>query len=71
MRPDRWPVIGKVIEAGPDDRIFDGLLVVGPLIILLLAALGRSPLTMGIGATYIAAFVLYVLYRGVRTSGDG
>lgn len=68
MRPDRLPVIRTVIDAGPEDRIFDGLLIVGPLVILLLAVLGRSTLTMGIGAVYVAAFVVYVLYLGLRTN---
>jgi hypothetical protein len=56
-----------VFEAGADDRVFDSLLLTGPLVIGLIAVLGRSLVTEAVAIAYIAAFVGYTLYRGVRT----
>lgn len=66
MRLDDAPVLGAVIAAGPDDRVFDALVVAGPLVIGLVAVLGRSPPTVGLAAAYLATFCGYVLYNGTR-----
>lgn len=66
MRLRDLPVIGYVVEAGADDRVFDSLLFVGPLVIGVIALLGRSLFTEVLSVTYLAAFVTYTLYRGVQ-----
>lgn len=66
MKPSDLPVVSVVFEAGAEDRVFDSLLLVGPLVIVLVAVLGRSLLTTGLAMGYIAVFVTYVLYRGAR-----
>jgi hypothetical protein len=66
VSPSDLPVVSAVFEAGADDRIFDSLLFFGPLVIGLVVVLGRSILTEVIAAAYIAVFVAYVLYRGLR-----
>ena len=67
MRPRDVPVVGTVVEAGADDRVFDALLLAGPVVIIVVAALGRSPLTVALAAAYIVAFVTYTLSLGVRS----
>lgn len=49
-------------------RGFDALILCGPLLIAVLALLGRSPLTTALAAGYVAAFVLYTLVKHVRYS---
>ena len=56
-------VLRAVIEAGPNDRVFDAMLLCGPLVLLLVAAVGRSTLTVGAAVLYLAAFVVYVLVK--------
>ena len=64
--PRDLPVISAVVEAGADDRIFDSLLLIGPLVIGLIVILGRSLVTEAVAIVYIATFVGYTLYRAIR-----
>jgi hypothetical protein len=66
MMPRDLPVVSAVVEAGADDRIFDSLLLIGPLVIGLIVLLGRSFVTEAVAVVYIAVFVGYTLYRAVR-----
>lgn len=66
MRPTDLPVVSHVFESGADDRVFDSLLLVGPLVIAVVALFGRSLLTELLAGAYIGTFVAYVLYRGVQ-----
>ena len=66
MMPRDLPVVSAVIEAGADDRIFDSLLLIGPLVIGLIVILGRSLVTEAVAIVYIATFVGYTLYRAIR-----
>ena len=66
MMPRDLPVVSAVVEAGADDRIFDSLLLIGPLVIGLIVLLGRSLVTEAVAVVYIAVFVGYTLYRAVR-----
>ncbi|MGQ3413303.1 hypothetical protein ACT4ML_13690 [Natrinema sp. LN54] len=66
MRINELPIVGELLESGAEDRIFDSLLLVGPLLILVIALVGRSVLTTGLAAAYVVFFVAYVLYRGIR-----
>ncbi len=59
------PIVGELLEAGAEDRVFDSLLLAGPILVLLIAVVGRSTLTTGIVVAYLLFFVGYVLYRGV------
>lgn len=60
------PVVSNVVEAGADDRVFDSLLLGGPLVIGLIVVLERSLFTEALAVVYIAVFVTYTLYRGVQ-----
>jgi len=66
MMPRDLPVVSAVVEAGADDRIFDSLLLIGPLVIGLIVLLGRSFVTEAVAVVYIAVFVGYTLYRAIR-----
>lgn len=57
------PILSHILESGADDRVFDFLLLVGPLVIALVAALGRTLLTRAIAFAYIGVFVAHILYR--------
>jgi len=65
MKPERIPLIGQVIESGADDRIFDTLMLAGPLVVVLPALVGRNLFTEALAAAYLAVFVGYVLYIGL------
>ncbi|MBS1263531.1 MAG: hypothetical protein MAG715_00714 [Methanonatronarchaeales archaeon] len=66
MNPGRFPPIGTFLEFGPEDPVFGLLLLAGPAVVALIAASGRTPLTLGITAGYVVFFFSYVLYRGTR-----
>lgn len=60
------PLVSRIAESGPDDRVFDSLLLAGPPVIALIAVLGRTPLTTGVAAAYIGIFLTYTLYQGIE-----
>nr|WP_306059009.1 hypothetical protein [Natronococcus sp. AD5] len=59
-------IVRWLSEAGPDDRVFDLLLAIGPLLVLLIAVTGRSLITVGIAVLYIGFFIAYILYKSLR-----
>lgn len=65
MTPRSLPLIRFLNEAGPDDRVFDGMLLAGPIIIVIIAIVGRTNLTSGLVWLYIIAIFGYVLYKGL------
>lgn len=60
------PFLGSLSEG--HGRGFDILILCGPLLIAVLALLGRSPLTTVLAAGYVVAFVLYMLMKSIRYS---
>lgn len=66
MKLERLPVIRQVVDSGAEDRVFDGLVLAGPLVICLVAALGRSPVARGVAAGYVLVFVAHVLRNAAR-----
>lgn len=64
MRLILGPLVYSLSDAGPADRVFDVMLLGGPLVIVLLATVGRTPVTVAIVAMYLVAFLGYVLYKG-------
>lgn len=65
MRLADLPVVAEVVDAGPDDRVFDALLLVGPVVVLLIVLLGSNILTRGLAGAYVASIVAYVCYLAV------
>lgn len=68
MRSTDVPVVSHVRESGPHDRVYDALLLSGPLVIVIIAALGRTLPTRVLAVSYIVLLVAYVLFRGVQES---
>lgn len=66
MKLGDLPVFSYVLGAEADTRVFDSLLLVGPLVIGLVAILGRSLVTEVLAVVYIAVFVTQALYQGTR-----
>ncbi|AHG01721.1 hypothetical protein HALLA_00085 (plasmid) [Halostagnicola larsenii XH-48] len=66
MRIGDLPNVGDPFEGGAEDQVFDSLLLLGPIIIVLIAIVGRSALTTIITVAYLSSFVGYVLYRGAH-----
>ncbi|MFB6200808.1 MAG: hypothetical protein ABEI98_02245 [Halorhabdus sp.] len=66
MKLGDLPLISYVFEAGADDRVFDALLLLGPIVIGLVVVLNHSIVTEALAVAYIGVFVTYVLYRGIR-----
>lgn len=62
MTLDDVPAITWVREAGPDDLVFDSLLMTGPVVLVLLALLGRSLITTAIAVCYLGVFCVYTAY---------
>lgn len=66
MKLTRVPLVGSVVESGADDRVFDALLLSGPLVIMLIAIFGRTLVTTGLSGGYLVLFTLYLLYKGFQ-----
>ena len=63
MSLEEIPIVGGVVRSGAEDRVFDTLLLVGPVLVASVAALGRTTLTTGLAAGYLAAFVGHAAYK--------
>ncbi|WP_256300838.1 hypothetical protein [Haloarchaeobius salinus] len=66
MRLDELPLVRYVFESGPDDPVFDALLLSGPLLIGILAIVGRSPISVGLAVLYLLVFAGYLPYNWFR-----
>lgn len=66
MNPAELPVIKQVLESGADDRVYDSLVLAGPVIITVILLVGRSVITIGLALLYIALFVSYLSYQGLN-----
>lgn len=60
------PIVSDVFAAGPDNRVFDSLLLLGPLVLGLIIVLNRSLFTEALAVAYISVLLTYVLYQGIR-----
>lgn len=60
------PVVGRLPDVGANDSIFDGLLLAGPAVILVVAVLGRSSVTVALAVGYLTVFVGHVLANALR-----
>lgn len=61
------PLLRVVWNSGADDHVFDGLLLAGPVLLCVLALVGRTPITTAIAAGYLVTFVGYTLYKANRS----
>lgn len=64
------PVVRRVVRFG-DDEVITLMTFVGVVIVSLIAAFGRTPVTTTMVSTYLVVQPLYVLYNGAfGSSGD-
>ena len=68
MNVDDLPILGRVHQWGAEETVYDALLLCGPLVVLVIAVLGRTPVTVGLTGLYLASFVGYALSRAVSAS---
>jgi len=64
MSPRELPVVGRLSDVGPEDPVFDSLLLVGPFVVVLIAMFGRHPVSDVVAVGYLVTFFGYVSYRG-------
>jgi hypothetical protein len=57
MTPTEWPLLSAVRNAGTDDPVFQALLLAGPVVIVLIVLLGRSPISTVLAGGYLAVLV--------------
>lgn len=67
MKPERIPIIDALLAAGPNDQIFDSLLLAGPLLIVVIALVGRSLLTVLLAVGYLGVFLGYVVFKSMAS----
>lgn len=65
MTPDSLPLIAWLSEASPGDPIFDSLMILGPILLLVVAIVGRTTATNFLVGIYVASFFVYVIYNGI------
>ncbi|MFB6121004.1 MAG: hypothetical protein ABEJ68_07820 [Halobacteriaceae archaeon] len=62
---ERVPLVGGLLSAGADDRVFDVLLAAGPAVIGAIALFGRNAVTTALAAGYVLAFFGYTAAKGL------
>ncbi|AHZ22765.1 hypothetical protein E6P09_03425 [Haloferax mediterranei ATCC 33500] len=67
MNPSNVPIISHILESGAEDRVFDSLLLIGPLLIVIITVFHRSLVTELLATAYIVVFVTYILYQGCHS----
>ncbi|MFB6293482.1 MAG: hypothetical protein ABEH60_04395 [Halonotius sp.] len=66
MTPTEWPLLSSVRNAGTDDPVFQGLILAGPVVVVLIALLGRSPVSAVLAGGYLAVLVGNTVRNVVR-----
>ena len=59
------PALGSLWRSRANDHVFDLLLLCGPLLVVLIVVVGRTPVTTVFAALYVLAFIGYVGYRRI------
>lgn len=67
MTVTEFPVIKHVFESGAEDRIYDSLVIVGPIIVVLIVVTGRSIFTRGLAVSYLLIFCTHLLIKAFST----
>ncbi|UPM42631.1 hypothetical protein [Halocatena salina] len=65
--PSNFPLVRSLPWNGDHDRVYELLILCGPLVIGAIALFGRSVLTTAFAAGYIVVFVLYLLWIGISS----
>lgn len=57
MTPNAPSLLSRIRQYGPDDRVFDALLAAGPVVVVVLALVGRNPVTLALAGCYLLTLV--------------
>jgi hypothetical protein len=71
MNPETLPYVGAVFRFGASDRVLDSILLAGPVVVLSMILLGRTPVTTVLAVGYVLSFTVYVVYKGVHDGPEG
>lgn len=69
MAPTDWPLVGRVYALGVNP-ISTTLVLLGPVVILVIAILGRSTATIALGIGYVSSLPGSVAYFAATGGGD-
>lgn len=59
------PLLRRLAWFGGQNTVFDLFLLLGPLVIVAIALIGRTGFTVGLAGGYILFFLGYLLYKGL------
>jgi len=59
-------IVRRIFAAGPNGWGYDGLLLAGPVVLFVIAILGRTVITEVLAATYVGLFIIAFIYNGIR-----
>ncbi|MFB6088075.1 MAG: hypothetical protein ABEJ85_06095 [Haloarculaceae archaeon] len=74
MNPENVPLLETILTTGPENHLFDALLLAGPLVIAVVVLFGRTALTLAMAVGYLLAFVggiAYTVSHRRHTDGPG
>lgn len=66
MTPEDVPFAETFARAGSEDPVFGALLVLGPVLVVVIAVLGRTEVTVALAAGYVGFLVAYIPYKSLR-----
>jgi hypothetical protein len=64
------PFVGPLLSAGADDSVFDALLLLGPIVIVAVTILGRTPTSILLALAYTGGFLGYTASKGLRETAE-
>jgi hypothetical protein len=65
MRANDIVPVAWLTEASPGDPVLDALMILGPVLIAVVAVVGRTTATTVLAGLYVAGFFVYVVYNGI------
>jgi hypothetical protein len=68
-RRPRNRILQWVVRSGPDDPIYNLWLLSGPLLIVLVAVVGKNAVTTLLAAGYVVGFITHTAYNAFETTG--
>lgn len=69
MKPRDVPLVDQIVESGADDHVYDTFMLMGPLVLVIVAVVGRTLLTEVVVGAHLLAFTTYVVYNAITTGG--
>lgn len=67
MTPEDIPVLGTLFEVGAKSRLYDAMMLLGPILIVLIAIVGRTEVTTVSAGIFVITLPLYILFQSVYT----